>query len=152
VFVDPEATYFGEGYYAVPHTMAIVDSAIVDNAAALAGGGTHATIGEAGVVVDGTTVLENAATVGAGIHLRALEGTSGTATVQSSAILRNVAGDRGGGAQLEDDVVMHVVDADRGDGPTDNAPDDLVLPAVTYAGYTAAETFTCDSVACDPAP
>lgn len=94
VWVDPEASYFGRGYYALP----------------------------------------------------------GPALIHDSMIRDNVAMERGGGAVLDAGAWMEVFDSDWGDVPDDNAPDDVALPSVGYVGYTAAESFTCDDVACDPAP
>jgi hypothetical protein len=130
-------------------------SAVTMNVAAADGGGVAAGTWladslAAGVLeLSSVTVSDNDAVTGAGISVT---GEVTVSLTDASTVEANTATVAGGGAWVADTATLTSDASSWGEDLLDNGPDDVVAGATSYTGYTAAETFTCVSGACDPAP
>lgn len=114
------------------------------NVAGEAGGGFH--VDRVPVFeVSSTRVADNEAPDGAGFNL-----TTSDLTLMDSTVSRNLAGSRGGGANLYVDATggsLVSSTSDWGSGADDNSPDDLYVFGV--GSYDGLESFACDASGCE---
>ena len=131
-----------------PYVGAIEGGEITSNTSVSWGGGLYANNGAA-IAIDGATISDNVSDFGAGLYIH--QGSS--ITLSNSVVEDNEATTTGGGARIGDGLLVST-DTDWGSAPRDNAPEDVVsgLSGTAYSGYEASESFSCDELACTPAP
>lgn len=141
----------GGGFYNSNGTaLTLTASTIDDNSAISYGGGLYLNTASTGVLSQ-TSIDRNLSERGGGVYVNA----ASTLDMVGGSIAHNGDGYTvsGGGIRIQEGDV-DLVDVDLGDGPDENAPDDiycLVGPA-SYLGYGAATSTTCDELACAPIP
>jgi hypothetical protein len=148
--VDANTARAGAGLYLQPSALvgegsvAVEGVTLTGNVASQGGGGLEISANTGPVSIANSVVTDNQARDGAGIHAM-----FGPVSVTSTAILRNVAGQDGGGILLEYDAELDVEACDLGSDADDNLPDDVSIDGDGVSGYGAGATFSCDS-RCEP--
>jgi hypothetical protein len=100
-------------------------------------------------VLEDSVVTGNTARVGGGVKHSGTAGgafpSDGDGIELTRVVLEgNVASESGGGLAVASDSAQTVLtDCDLGEGPTDNAPDDLSIGGVSSSGYGAETSLSC---------
>jgi hypothetical protein len=151
VFV--ECCGFATAYtYTYVYAGLAVSDTVIEGNTADEGGGIHAE-GEWSVKADDTEIRGNTARLGGGAFIDDLMSLE---LRGASAVVGNVATAEGGGVYGDfgpRTVASYAADWGAASSADDNVPDDVNLAGVlSYIGYEAGETFTCDQGICTPAP
>lgn len=106
----------------------------------------------ADITVDGTAITSNVGAISAGLYVN----QSSLLTLVDAVVEGN--GDPltsiGGGALVSGGSTLDAANTGWGADPDDNLPHDVHVNAsgLSYAGYEAGESFSCDEQSCSPVP
>jgi len=142
--VASNVAHYGGGLYL--NNVDVVSAALLvsDNEVGSQGGGAFlyaSTLDD-----EGSTWSDNVASIrGGGFYLIGTSTSTTAASLDSSTVEGNTAGEEGGGARLYSYSSLESTSTDWGDDTDDNDPDDVAVSSGdTYSDYGEGETFSCD--------